>query len=271
MSTPWVRLWREMPTDPKWRVVAKRSGRPLAEVIALFPLMMAMADDDGAFSWSPDVAAAALDIDPEHASAIHAAMQGLVLDGSRMLGWAKRQPKREDSSTDRVREFRRRKRDETHGNAGETQCNAPDSDPEREEEVTPLPPEPDAARAGGSTSSDDGGGVGVERIASLQVGVGLGGEPSPEAKRKVCREHDLADAEPLVAVYRDWKGAKTARDPDAKFIASARTILAKRPEVRAACRPSLSSLSLNAEIAAAAAISAARVKAEQARFRRHAH
>lgn len=30
----WVRLWEDMPTDPKWRVIAKRAGRPISEVIA---------------------------------------------------------------------------------------------------------------------------------------------------------------------------------------------------------------------------------------------
>ncbi len=36
----WVRLWDDMPTDPKWRVIARRSGRPLSEVISVFVFMM---------------------------------------------------------------------------------------------------------------------------------------------------------------------------------------------------------------------------------------
>jgi len=36
----WVRLWEDMPTDPKWRVIAKRAGRPISEVIAVFTHML---------------------------------------------------------------------------------------------------------------------------------------------------------------------------------------------------------------------------------------
>lgn len=120
----WVRLWKDLPTDPKFRVIAKRSGRPLSEVVAVFVLMMTAADDDGALDWHADDAAAALDLEPEHVEAIHAAMQGKVLDANNLTGWRKRQPKREDCSTERVREFRKRR--ETQCNADETQGNAPE-------------------------------------------------------------------------------------------------------------------------------------------------
>ena len=38
--TDWVRLWHDMPTDPKWRTIARKSGQPLPCVIALFNLIM---------------------------------------------------------------------------------------------------------------------------------------------------------------------------------------------------------------------------------------
>ncbi|HBC0623478.1 TPA: hypothetical protein I8644_003321 [Serratia marcescens] len=69
-------------------------------------------------------------------------MQGKVLDGDFVTGWAKRQPKREDDSAARVKAFREKKRaekaaaegkessKETTGNAGVTQGNAPDKDPD---------------------------------------------------------------------------------------------------------------------------------------------
>ncbi len=102
----WVRLWEDMPTDPKWRVVAKRAGRPVCEVIALFTMMMTNAggaEPRGSLSsWDDEDAAMALDMDQEHVAAIREAMQGKVLDGDRLRGWEKRQPKREDASTDRV-------------------------------------------------------------------------------------------------------------------------------------------------------------------------
>lgn len=99
--TGWVRLWHDMPTDPKWRTIARKSNQPLPCVIALFSLIMVNAsgnaDDRGTLhNWNDDDAAAALDMEPEAVSAIIAAMQGKVLEANRLTGWEKRQPKRED-------------------------------------------------------------------------------------------------------------------------------------------------------------------------------
>jgi len=133
MSIEWCRLWHDMPTDPKFRAVAKRAGRPTAEVLAIFASMMANAsaneDERGTLrNWSHEDMAVALDIEPDHAEAIYAAMQGKLLDGDRLTGWERRQPKREDSSAERVRAFREKKRAETPCNAHVTQRNAPDKE-----------------------------------------------------------------------------------------------------------------------------------------------
>lgn len=128
----WVRLWLDMPTDPKFRVIAKRAERPLSEVIALFAYMLTVAgkhrtqeertqanasERGELFGWQDDDAAAALDIETAHVAAIREAMQGKVLDGLRLAGWEKRQPKREDGSAERAKRWRERKR---------TQANAPE-------------------------------------------------------------------------------------------------------------------------------------------------
>lgn len=130
----WVRLWSDMPTDPKWRVVAKKSGRPLSEVIAVFTFMLLNAGANASErnergnergelkNWSDEDVAAALDTDPEHIAAIRQSMQGKTLEGNKLTGWEKRQPKREDGSAERAKEWRERKR---------TQANAekrPDTD-----------------------------------------------------------------------------------------------------------------------------------------------
>jgi hypothetical protein len=134
----WVRLWDDMPTDPKWRVVSRRSGRPLSEVIAVFVFMLTAADaSTGALDGFDDEdVGAALDIDPEAVAAIRSAMEGKVIGNGRLSGWERRQPKRpDDQSTDRVRAFRDRKRtDETQRNAPETHGNAPEE--KREETDT---------------------------------------------------------------------------------------------------------------------------------------
>lgn len=115
----WFRLWHDMSTDPKFRVIAKRSGRPITEVLSVFVLMLtnasANANERGELSnWSDEDAAAAFDIEPEHVNAIRCAMQGKLLDGEKITGWEKRQPKREDGSAERAKAWRERKRTQTN-------------------------------------------------------------------------------------------------------------------------------------------------------------
>lgn len=131
----WVRLWQDMPTDPKWRVVAKRSGRPLSEVLAVFVHMLtnagANATERGVLErWCHDDIAAALDIEPEHVEAIYDAMQGKTLQGDALTGWEKRQPKREDGSAERAKAWRERNR--TQANAEKRPDTETDTDTERE-------------------------------------------------------------------------------------------------------------------------------------------
>ena len=122
----WVRLWDDMPTDPKWRVIAKRAGRPISEVLAVFVFMMTNAGNAATRgtleNWNDEDVSAALDMDEAHVAAIRDAMQGKTLDGNSLTGWEKRQPKREredDKSTERVQAFRDRKRHVTPCNATE--------------------------------------------------------------------------------------------------------------------------------------------------------
>jgi hypothetical protein len=131
--TDWLRLWHDMPTDPKWRVIARKSGQPLACVIAVFNLVLvnasANAADRGSLAgWDDEDAAAALDMDAEAVTAIMQAMQGKVLDGARLSGWERRQPKREDATAAaRKQAWKERnapplndaERSGTHGNAAE--------------------------------------------------------------------------------------------------------------------------------------------------------
>lgn len=131
--TDWLRLWHDMPTDPKWRVIARKSGQPLACVIAVFNLVLVNASTNAAnrgtlAGWDDEDAAAALDMDPEAVAAIMAAMQGKVIDGARLTGWERRQPKREDgTAAERKQAWKDRQaeaknaaeRGGTHGNAAE--------------------------------------------------------------------------------------------------------------------------------------------------------
>ena len=151
--TNWVRLWEDMPTDPKWRVVARRSGRPLSEVLSVFVFMMtnagANATERGRLqNWSDEDVGAAIDMDGEHVTAIREAMQGKTIDGDRLTGWERRQPKREDNSSERARAWReeqKRKRTEKEESERErTQPNAekrPETDADADAD-TPQESEP---------------------------------------------------------------------------------------------------------------------------------
>ena len=106
----WCRLWDDMPNDPKWRVVARRSSRPVSEVLAVFVHMMTNAVSSrtrGSFEgWSDEDVAIAIDAETEHVQAIRTAMQGKTLEGEHLTGWERRQPLREDGSAERAKAWR---------------------------------------------------------------------------------------------------------------------------------------------------------------------
>ena len=122
----WLRLYHEMPNDPKWRVIARKSGRSIAEVQAVFLQILVSASvngDRGCASINDEDIAASLDIEPEDVSCIREAMQGRVLDGEEVTGWGKRNPLREDDSAERVRKHRDAKRVVVQPTENETPCN----------------------------------------------------------------------------------------------------------------------------------------------------
>lgn len=101
MSNHWLRLWHDMPTDPKFRVIAKASKQPLHLVIALYVCMMVDASKNnvsrGVTICHDEDLAVTLDCDMSQIEDIKRAMQGRLLDDDRLTGWENRQPKREDS------------------------------------------------------------------------------------------------------------------------------------------------------------------------------
>jgi len=129
MANSWVRLWVDMPTDPKWRTIARVSGQPISVVISTFIFLMiyaANATERGTTETNKtEDIATALDVDESSIIAIIDAMQGRVLDGDLLIGWRKRQPLREDNSIERVRKYRKR---------NVTQCNAPDKDKDKDKD-----------------------------------------------------------------------------------------------------------------------------------------
>lgn len=100
MSNHWLRLWHDMPNDPKWRTIAKVSQQPLALVQAMYVHLLVDASRNvtrGHASVTHEDLASALDCDMSQIEAIWEAMQGRVLEGNELTGWNARQPKREDA------------------------------------------------------------------------------------------------------------------------------------------------------------------------------
>lgn len=148
---PWLRLWIDMPNDPKWRTIARLSKQPITAVISVYLHLLvsaANATERGrADGVSSEDIASALDLESEQVDAIMRAMQGRVLDGNLLSGWTKRQPIREDGAAERSRAWRESKkqeaeRDRTQPNASEPQ------EERREEEIREERNTGGAARAG---------------------------------------------------------------------------------------------------------------------------
>lgn len=122
MANEWFRLWHDMPTDPKWKTIARASGQPISVVIAVSMHYMASASRNvtrGHVDVTTEDVASALDVTDDVVDAIYKAMQGRFLDGNRIISWEKRQPKKEDagsyesgakSAAERKREQRERER-----------------------------------------------------------------------------------------------------------------------------------------------------------------
>lgn len=136
-----------MPNDPKWRTIAKASGQPIGNVIAIYVHMMtcaANATERGRTqSWSDEDIGSALDLKTDEVAAVREAMQGRVLEGDYLMGWEKRQPLREDGSASRAKNWREAQKEKgaNDGERNRTQPNAPerpdtDTDTEKKEPNT---------------------------------------------------------------------------------------------------------------------------------------
>lgn len=155
MSNQWLRLWHEMPNDPKWRTISRASGQTISSVIAVYIHVLIIASNATERGRTQNICsedlASALDLESEQIDAILFAMQGRVLDGDVVSGWTKRQVNREDGSAERAKQWREAKKEaaKTQSNAVErsrTQSNAtdrsrtPDKDKDKDKEVNPLTP-----------------------------------------------------------------------------------------------------------------------------------
>lgn len=139
MANSWLRLWHDMPNDPKWRSISRASKQPISLVLSVYVHVLvnaSNADERGRTkNLNSEDLASALDVDIEQVDAVLAAMQGRVLDGDAVTGWGKRQPIREDGAAERAKAWREAKkaqqeRSQTQPNASESQDADKDTDKE---------------------------------------------------------------------------------------------------------------------------------------------
>ena len=136
MAIQWLRLWHEMPNDPKWRTIARVSQQPIPSVMAVYVHLLVIASNATERGRTTNVCgediASALDIELEQVEQILLAMQGRVLDGERISGWESRQVEREDGSAARAKAWREAQK-QTQPNAAERK-RTPDKDKDKDKD-----------------------------------------------------------------------------------------------------------------------------------------
>ncbi len=143
----WFRSYHDAPIDPKWRVIARDAHCRTGEVAAIFWRLLDLASqsaergvvfhDAAEREGRISEIAASYDFEESLVGGVIAAMERrkIILDG-RLPTWGERQPKRNDDSSDRTKEWRRRTRGVTDGDAPVT----PRGDERREEERESILP-----------------------------------------------------------------------------------------------------------------------------------
>lgn len=140
MANQWLRLWHDMPTDPKWRTIAKVSGQRIGDVMAVYCHLLVCASNANergrTQSFNCEDVASALDIETSDVAAIVDAMQSRVIDGDRLKGWDVRQVAREDGGAERAKAWREDKKasERTQTNANERK-RTPDTDTDKDTDI----------------------------------------------------------------------------------------------------------------------------------------
>ncbi len=172
----WFRCYHGISTDPKWALIARKSGQPRSVVIAVWMYALdfaSQAEDRGSIAeLDTELVDVLYEFEDGTTASVLEAMQakGIVTEVRRLAAWDKRQPAREDAQGPEAKTAAQRKREqrardkarqeemsrmETQGHADVTechaesrdvtQCHAPDTDTDIDTEKThtPLPPSRD--------------------------------------------------------------------------------------------------------------------------------
>lgn len=175
----WFRSWHGAPTDNKWLVIARRAGVQPVIVSATFWALLDYASQQNergsVAGFDVETYALWAGVDEADVLGVLDAMRakGVITDGDTLAAWDKRQPKREDSSAERVRRHRDKQRQSvtddsvTHGNADVTQGNAPDKIQNRVDTETDAEEKQQTTKTTTTAAGADDGGLTDKSLAAV--------------------------------------------------------------------------------------------------------
>ncbi|HBI9798430.1 TPA: phage replisome organizer [Escherichia coli] len=244
MANAWLRLWHDMPNDPKWRTIARVSGQPIATVMAVYIHLLVSASRNvtrGHIEVTTEDLASALDVTEEVIDSILQTMQGRVLDGDLITGWEKRQVLKEDNGNisqtakspaerKRAQRERERKREQngdchgasrnvTHMSRRVTTDKDTDKDTDQEDQNTMVHGVKNATNqagdvqtvnlgqpAGTTPEADSAYALKADRVVPENTGQSVGRVDYPDVFEQVWREYPLrAGANPKKSAFSAWK------------------------------------------------------------------
>lgn len=103
MANLWLRLWHDMPNDPKWKTISRISGEPIALVISTYVHLLVDASRNvtrGHVTVTVEDLASALDVQDDQIIRVLDAMNGRVIENGYLTGWDSRQVKKEDAGNE---------------------------------------------------------------------------------------------------------------------------------------------------------------------------
>ncbi|WWT39835.1 putative replication protein O [Microcystis phage Mwe-JY25] len=187
----WLRWWTGTVNDPKWRLIAAKAGARPGECVAVWACLLEAAKQTGGDVSRVDLDELAVVLGFEQAlvEAIVAAMRQrkLIVEG-RIAAWERRQPKREDGSAERGREWRQQRKAAARQIEGERPPPFPD-----EGSISFSQPFADIARANGR-------GMDVDLIATafrawcMSKDIPLNGANIVKTFETFCKRHRVAEA-----------------------------------------------------------------------------
>ncbi|EQB6618253.1 phage replisome organizer [Escherichia coli] len=244
MANAWLRLWHDMPNDPKWRTIARVSGQPIATVMAVYIHLLVSASRNvtrGHIDVTTEDLASALDVTEEVIDSILQTMQGRVLDGDLITGWEKRQVLKEDNGNisqtakspaerKRAQRERERKREQngdchgasrnvTHMSRRVTTDKDTDKDTDQEDQNTMVHGVKNATNQAGDVQTVNPGQPAgttpeadsaiqreADRVVPENTGQPVGRVDYPDVFEQVWREYPLrAGANPKKSAFSAWK------------------------------------------------------------------